>query len=120
VTEKLFKVLTLDIIPVVFGSANYSKIAPQKSYINAQEFKSPKQLAEYLLYLDKNSTAYAEYFEWKSYLKVNRFYTFFCQLCIALNDETLPVQTYPDLEKWWLTDSHCITNITFPWLTNKS
>ena len=105
---------------MVFGSANYSKIAPQKSVINAQEFEAPKQLAEYLLYLDKNNTAYAEYFEWKTYFKVNRFYEFFCQLCVALNDDTLPVKTYPNLEEWWLTDSHCVTNITFPWLTDKS
>ena len=65
-TEKFFKVLEYDIIPVVLGSGNYSKMAPTKSYIDATQFESPKKLADYLTYLDKNITAYAEYFEWKN------------------------------------------------------
>ena len=123
-TEKLFKVFDWDIIPVVYGNANYSKIAPHKSYINVKDFKSPKHLSEYLLYLDKNSTAYAEYFEWKTYFKVNRvnrLNTFFCQLCKALNEEAPPpVKTYPDLKKWWITDSHCVSNVSFSWQKKKN
>ena len=114
-TEKFFKVLYYDIIPVVLGSGNYSKMAPAKSYIDATQFQSPEKLAKYLLYLDGNITAYAEYFEWKKYFKVTQNTPVFCQLCKALNDERMPAKTYPDLEKWWVKDSHCVKKGNFPW-----
>lgn len=69
VTEKFFKIFDYDIVPIVFGHANYSKMAPVKSYINFNEFGSVQKLADYLKYLDQNETAYAEYFEWKQYFK---------------------------------------------------
>ena len=49
-------------IPVVFGIGNYEEIAPPKSFVNAMEFESVKDLANYLQYLDRNQTAYNEYF----------------------------------------------------------
>ncbi len=67
VTEKFFKVLNYNKIPIVLGGANYAKFAPSKSYIDVRDFQPIGQLAEYLKYLDKNKTAYSEYFEWKSY-----------------------------------------------------
>ena len=42
-----------DILPIVLGGANYSQIAPPKSYINAKDFSSPKELAGHLKYLVK-------------------------------------------------------------------
>ena len=82
ITEKFFKVLNYNIIPIVLGRANYSKFAPSKSYIDVRDFQSIGQLAEYLKYLDKNETAYAEYFEWKNYFRVIVNYkNVFCQLC---------------------------------------
>ena len=46
VTEKFFKVLNYDIVPVVLGGADYSKLAPEKSYIDARDFKSIADLAK--------------------------------------------------------------------------
>jgi len=40
VTEKFFKVFEHDMVPIVFGHADYSKIAPPKSYIKVEDFKS--------------------------------------------------------------------------------
>lgn len=37
----------------------------RKTYINADDFASPKDLADYLTYLDTNNTAFMEYFTWK-------------------------------------------------------
>jgi len=115
VTEKFFKILPFDVIPVVYGGANYSKLAPYKSFINTEDFSSPKQLAEYLHYLDNNDTAYAEYFEWKEYFKVNFYHSTFCDLCEALNDETMPVKSYKNMTKWWIHDSNCKRHVTFDW-----
>ena len=52
-------------IPITYGWADYAKIAPPHSYINALDFKSLKELANYILYLDKNDEEYLKYFWWK-------------------------------------------------------
>ena len=41
---------------VVLGGADYSRVAPNNSYIDASEFSSPKELADHLLFLDGNET----------------------------------------------------------------
>jgi len=46
----------------VYGLGKYKLIAPPKSYINIMDFKNVKKLVDYLKYLDKNDTAYNEYF----------------------------------------------------------
>ena len=116
VTEKFFKVLNYDIVPIVMGGANYSKFAPEKSYIDARGFKSISDLANYLKYLDQNNTAYAEYFEWKNYFQVMHDYSkAFCQLCQALNNPNEPTKSYADIFKWWRNDGHCIKKGRFPW-----
>ena len=58
-----------DVVPVVLGGADYSAIAPPHSYINAMDY-TPKQLAQYLLELDRNDTLYASYFWWKPHYRV--------------------------------------------------
>ena len=65
VTEKLFRKLSLDIVPVVMGGADYNKKAPPKSFIDVMDFESPGHLAEFLLDLDKNDEEYLSYFWWK-------------------------------------------------------
>ena len=50
-TEKFFKILDLDMVPVVYGGADYSQHSPPHSYIDPRKFK-PKQLAAYLKVLD--------------------------------------------------------------------
>jgi hypothetical protein len=67
---KLFKPSTIfnsNIVPIVRGakSSQYENRAPKSSFIDASKFKTPKALANYLLYLDQNDTAYFEYFNWK-------------------------------------------------------
>ena len=64
-TEKLFRTLSLDIIPVVMGGADYKKRAPPKSFIDVMDFESPGHLAEFLLELDRNDDEYLSYFWWK-------------------------------------------------------
>ena len=81
ITEKMWDTaLQHGVVPVVYGAhkADYERLAPPNSFIYAGDFKSPKQLAEYLLKLDKRPDLYAKYFEWRYKGSV--------------------VQVYPDLE----------------------
>ncbi|CAK8687523.1 unnamed protein product [Clavelina lepadiformis] len=53
-------------VPVVWGPSkkDVEKLAPTGSFIHTDDFKTPADLAKYLLYLDTNDTAYREYFKW--------------------------------------------------------
>ncbi|XP_055389812.1 alpha-(1,3)-fucosyltransferase C [Condylostylus longicornis] len=108
VTEKLYNALKRKIVPVVFGGADYMRFAPPKSYINAEHFDTIKDLADYLLYLDKNPSEYIKYFWWKKHYKVEiNHNTGFCQLCTFLNQPNRinRKQIYGDIENWWLGNS---------------
>ena len=48
VSEKFFKVLNQNVIPVVFNGANMSTVAPPHSYINVADFPTIEQLVAYL------------------------------------------------------------------------
>uniref|UniRef100_L7LU98 Fucosyltransferase n=1 Tax=Rhipicephalus pulchellus TaxID=72859 RepID=L7LU98_RHIPC len=110
VTEKFFTALEHNIVPVVFGGANYSEIAPHHSYIDALSFKSPKHLAEYLVRLSKNYTEYAAYFTWKDSHDIFQWHAGLCELCTALHNSSEVLRTfssYRDIRKWWFDESHC-------------
>ena len=68
-TEKFFNILSYNVIPVVFNGANMSAIAPPHSYINAEDFSSVKELAEYLTMVGRNHSLFASYFWWRDYYK---------------------------------------------------
>ena len=68
ITEKFFdNALLHNAVPVVWGTmkSDYLRIAPPHSFIHAEDFSSPEELAKYLLYLNSNDTAYREYFKWR-------------------------------------------------------
>ena len=108
VAERFWRSLKWGAVPVVFGAADYTAYAPPHSYIHVGDFKSPKELADYLLLLDKNDALYRRYFEWRKEWKVIRRPKIgFCQLCQKLNDLTEPYKIYEDISKWWLDDAPC-------------
>jgi alpha-1,3-fucosyltransferase len=90
VTEKFFNILNYDIVPVVMGGANYSAIAPPHSFIDALQFDGPKELADYLMKLDREDGLYGEYFKWKNSFTVEAGVEqmarhAFCDLCAKLH-----------------------------------
>ncbi|CAF0794199.1 unnamed protein product [Brachionus calyciflorus] len=113
ITEKLFDTLVFDIVPVVLGYGPYDQFIPRSAYINALDFKSPQHLVEYLIYLEKNSTAYNEYFKWKKYIKkTDNEYKQFCDMCIKLNLENfygIQKSQVNDLETFWGYKKNCLT-----------
>ena len=67
VTEKLFQPLLAGCVPVYRGAPNVEDFVPgDHCYINTADFTSPQHLAEYLLHLDSDDKAYADYFAWKA------------------------------------------------------
>ncbi|XP_076823028.1 alpha-(1,3)-fucosyltransferase 4-like [Clavelina lepadiformis] len=71
-TEKLwYNALYSGAVPILFGphKDDVSAVLPPKSYIHAEDFKTPADLVKYIYYLDKNVTAYAEYLEWRTWVK---------------------------------------------------
>ena len=85
-----------NIVPVVLGGGNYSdrNLAVPGSFINVMDFKTVKDLADYLLMLDKNDTAYNEYFSWKKRYYVDVPPSWTCKMCAMLNNDSLPRKTY--------------------------
>jgi hypothetical protein len=114
VTEKLIRPFVYDSVPIVLGGADYSQFAPPHSYINAREFHSPKDLADYLILLDKSDTLYARYFDWKRDFDITLLdLSGWCDLCTMAHDETLPTKVYHDIKKWWMMDGgECETDST--------
>lgn len=103
ITEKYWEnAIGNDIVPIVMGGADYKTLAIPNSYIDVEDFASPKHLADYLLYLDANDTAYKEYFVWKKlYQRVapNRA----CTLCKQLHNKSLLTspRVYKNMARFW-------------------
>lgn len=70
VSEKFYRALDNNIVPVVYGGADYNEYGPPHSYINVADFDSPKDLADYLSLLDKHPALYMAYFNWKKTYEV--------------------------------------------------
>eukprot|EP00026_Physarum_polycephalum_P004902 Phypoly_transcript_04927.p1 GENE.Phypoly_transcript_04927~~Phypoly_transcript_04927.p1 ORF type:complete len:647 (+),score=65.01 Phypoly_transcript_04927:85-2025(+) len=66
VTEKLINAYQAGAVPIYMGSPSIDKwkIA-EHSMIKVTDYPNPKDLADYLLFLNKNNTEYMKYFEWK-------------------------------------------------------
>ncbi|CAI9588514.1 unnamed protein product [Staurois parvus] len=106
ITEKLWRnALLSGSVPVVLGPPreNYEKFIPSDSFIHVDDFPSAKELASYLLELDKSDQKYQEYFKWRSKLKPvgnTSWIIHYCKACIELQSAP-PYRTTPSLTKWF-------------------
>lgn len=108
ITEKYWEqALEHDLVPVVMGGADYSKLVIPESYINVLDFSSIENLALYLKALDRNSTAYNEYFHWKKKYTAEPIVAL-CKLCGMLHDESLPSKVHWDLGSFWGVKENCM------------
>ena len=106
ITEKAFKILQDNIytVPIVRGSGPYKDVLPPGSYINADDFETPKKLAEYLKILDNDDDLYMEYFKSrKDYQCTVYFFDvkgWMCRLCDGLGHliDTNFTRTYSEVE----------------------
>ena len=112
VTEKLFKIFSLNIVPVVLGNVDYASILPPHSYIDVRDYGSARDLGRYLNYLSTNSTAYAEYFAWKKrYVCFNGvpILSTACRLCQFLNTNYGVKTKVKSISEFWSRKRRCKT-----------
>ena len=108
VTEKYANViLNGRMIPIVYSKSPQLYIP--NSFIDANQFSSPENLADYLLYLVKNTTAYDSYFQWKKdyELIIPDENDYLCDLCRKLNNPNEPYKVYDNIKKWLYEDAKC-------------
>ncbi|CDW60184.1 Glyco transf 10 domain containing protein [Trichuris trichiura] len=110
VTEKIFNRVESHMVPIVMKRSFYEPLLPKGSFIAADDFKSPKELAKYIDYLNGNLTAYIEYYKWKDNYEAvpfpGGFHIGMCQLCGRLRADTGVGAVYPsesatDIDKWY-------------------
>lgn len=110
ITEKLFLMMSnVTIVPIVRGAAIYELYLPKGSFIDAMDFKNPKQFSRYIRFLMKNHTAYLEYYRArKHFTNLRKNYTGwglamkpYCELCKRLYNQSAYRRFYEDLPVWW-------------------
>uniref|UniRef100_A0A0R3RZA6 Fucosyltransferase n=1 Tax=Elaeophora elaphi TaxID=1147741 RepID=A0A0R3RZA6_9BILA len=116
ITEKLFKCLIWLIVPVVLKKSIYEDVLPPGSFIAADDFTSPRELAEYLQYLSINNTAYLSYLKWTKYYQKIKYVSNYCELCKYLHGNTAKSQVIPNIRKWWFQG--CINRYALKLLEN--
>ena len=105
--RRLFKFLEYNMIPIVMGGADYSRIVPPNSVINAKDFASAKDLADFVLDIGSDFQKYKKYFEWKRNHRISYERKDLCQLCHKLHDEDNRSNTNVDIIDWWLDSTQC-------------
>ncbi|XP_006000732.1 alpha-(1,3)-fucosyltransferase 4 [Latimeria chalumnae] len=107
ITEKLWRnAFKSSAVPIVLGPSrsNYEMFIPPDSFIHVDDFSSPKSLAKYLRFLDKNVHIYRRYFFWKRRFDVHvaSFWNeHFCTVCQAVRAAGDQRKTIPYLDMWF-------------------
>ena len=90
------------------GSVDYSKFAPPHSFIDVNDFSSPKHLASYLLLLNETDSLYMRYFDWKRDFTVHlNLKLGWCHLCklAHIDDRQVTSTAYKDILEWWVRNN---------------
>ncbi|XP_041366031.1 alpha-(1,3)-fucosyltransferase C-like [Gigantopelta aegis] len=105
VTEKLYRMLKYDVIPIARGGwAGYNKYLPNKSVISTSDFATVKDLAEFIKYLDSNMDEYLKYFSWKSSYSIEEPQVFpFCEICEKVQNPEKWHNVYKNITDWYLS-----------------
>ncbi|XP_008275128.1 4-galactosyl-N-acetylglucosaminide 3-alpha-L-fucosyltransferase 9 [Stegastes partitus] len=105
ITEKLYNPLSVGTVPVVLGPPrqNYENFIQGDAFIHVDDFTSPKELADYLLLLDKNEEMYLRYFEWRRHFKVKKAYFWAEHTCLACDylRRHKEYKAFNNLDKWY-------------------
>ena len=106
VTEKVFNWFNQDILIVVRGGSNYTKILPPGTYINSADFQSARHLGRFLKSLSSSKSEYIAYMQQKDHYhkthKLESAKKANCELCEYLNTPDSHRKSYDDIRTWWL------------------
>ncbi|KAG8195153.1 hypothetical protein JTE90_023330 [Oedothorax gibbosus] len=105
VTEKFFNVFNSDIIPVVFGAADYSKYAPEGSVVHAGKYPQPQKMAEKLLEIASKEKLFIGILKKKSAFRAY-LDPWPCRLCNKLHSSK-SLSVLKNVEKWHIDDAQC-------------
>lgn len=98
-------------VPIVWGPTkeDVQAVAPHHSFIHSEDFKSPRELVEYLNYLNRNDTAYREYHNWR-FQPIDKSVSYeeivptsrssLCRLCKKVTAKNLARKTIPSIYEW--------------------
>lgn len=88
ITEKYFGYYTLDVILVVRGGGDYSRLLPSGTFIDASNFSSPRHLVDYLQLVARSEQLYTDYLKRKDAYEVflDNAGLAYCSLCEKLNN----------------------------------
>ncbi|VDO18816.1 unnamed protein product [Heligmosomoides polygyrus] len=84
ITEKFFLRISQKLVPIVVKRQLYEAVhIPSDSFIALDDFKTVKELGDYMNYLRSNDTAYLKYFEWTKHYRNPAKYVgnSLCKLC---------------------------------------
>ncbi|XP_030606798.1 alpha-(1,3)-fucosyltransferase 9-like [Archocentrus centrarchus] len=105
ITEKLYNPLSVGTVPVVLGPPrqNYENFIQGDAFIHVEDFTSPKELADYLLLLDKDEKMYLRYFEWRQHFKVKQSYFGAEHTCLSCDylRRHKEYKVFNNLNKWY-------------------
>ncbi|KAJ7987961.1 hypothetical protein DPEC_G00318680 [Dallia pectoralis] len=103
ITEKLYETIRAGSVPVVLGPPrnNYEASIPKDSFIHVDDFPSLKELADWLIFLDKNETEYLKYFSWRSHYKLRTdSASHACQACVYYQ-QNREYRIFQNLNTWF-------------------
>uniref|UniRef100_A0A0K0EE66 Fucosyltransferase n=2 Tax=Strongyloides stercoralis TaxID=6248 RepID=A0A0K0EE66_STRER len=115
ITEKYWKRFYFDSIPIVMKRKIYTDVGiPNSSFIAIDDFKSGKEMANYLNYLIKNPIEYLKYFDYRKenitvipnseYDLINGI----CDLCAKLRQNKEDKKIIKDINSVYLDINECI------------
>ena len=108
VTEKEFDWFNEDIITIVRGARTYRNYLPFGTYIDADDFKSPADLAKFLHDLSKDEDRYIAYLKRKDHFRAVEkevlVQNAYCELCKRLNNLEKYRTSVKDIRSWWVKD----------------
>ena len=109
ITEAAFRGFQLDLITVVRGPPTYERHFPRGTYINTDDFSSPRDIALYLDKLGSNEVEYTNMLKKKDNYETiigehHARTSAFCHLCRKLNNIDIHRSSIGDLYGWWEKD----------------
>ncbi|XP_063537808.1 alpha-(1,3)-fucosyltransferase C-like [Cydia strobilella] len=103
VTNAVLRAYKNNVVPVVYGGANYNHYLPPHSYIDAIKLGIP-ETAKIIYESIKNREQYYEFFKWRNHYQVRASTPLdACALCKKFAELQLKGRTsYDMIRKWWL------------------